>query len=131
MNYKFYLQATDGKFSTNATVSITVNDVNNNAPVFEQSDYDTRVSEDTKEGAIIATVSAHDSDSGSNADIKYHIQKGAFDDFIIDEITGAIRVVKKLDYDNHRNYSIEIIAYDGGKGFYFLMRSRLRNVLKF
>ena len=72
------------------------------------------MTEDTKDGAVIARVSAQDSDSGSNADIKYHIQKGGFDDFEIDEITGAVRVSSKLDYDAHKNYSIEIIAFDGG-----------------
>lgn len=72
------------------------------------------MSEDTEKGAIIATVSAQDSDSGTNADIKYHIQKGAFDDFEIDQITGAVKVSSKLDYDAHKNYSVEIIAFDGG-----------------
>lgn len=108
------VQATDGKYSSNATVTISVNDVNNNAPVFEQESYVAAIPEALDPNSPVETVKAHDSDSGSNAEIKYHIQKGGFGDFEINELTGEVRVSKKLDYDRHQNYSIEIVAYDGG-----------------
>lgn len=53
-----------------------------------------------------------------NAKIKYRIQKGAFDDFNIDESQGAITVARKLDFDQRNTYNIEVIAVDGGNKHY-------------
>lgn len=54
-------------------------------------------------------------DTGSNAEIEYHIQKGAYDDFRIDNTTGVIVVASKLDFDRRNTYNIEIIARDHGE----------------
>ncbi|EEB19942.1 conserved hypothetical protein [Pediculus humanus corporis] len=108
------VQATDGKYSSNATVSITVNDVNNNAPVFQESQYHATILENSMRNTEVQSVIAHDSDSGSNAEVKYQILKGGFGDFHINEDTGVVYVSQKLDYDRHSNYSIEIIAFDAG-----------------
>lgn len=59
------------------------------------------------------TLTATDADSGVNAEIKYRIQKGAFDDFNISE-TGLISVARKLDYDRRNTYNIEVIGVDQG-----------------
>lgn len=58
---------------------------------------------------------ATDADSGVNAELLYRIQKGAFDDFSINETTGVITVSRKLDYDERNTYHVEVIALDGGK----------------
>lgn len=46
----FILQASDGEYSANCTVSISVLDVNNNHPVFENSHYSAQVMEDAHIG---------------------------------------------------------------------------------
>ena len=115
----FSHQATDGKYSSNATVSITVNDVNNNAPVFQESQYHATILENSMRNTEVQSVIAHDSDSGSNAEVKYQILKGGFGDFHINEDTGVVYVSQKLDYDRHSNYSIEIIAFDAGSIYLF------------
>ena len=58
---------------------------------------------------------ATDADSGINAELLYRIQKGAFDDFSINETTGILTVSRKLDYDERNTYHVEVIALDGGK----------------
>lgn len=46
---------------------------------------------------------------------RYRIQQGSFDDFTIDNQTGLISIVRKLDYDKRENYRIEVVASDLGK----------------
>lgn len=62
-------------------------------------------------------VSAIDNDSGINAKLTYRIEKGAFEDFVIDGETGLIKVASKLDFDRRSFYNITVIATDGGKSF--------------
>lgn len=57
---------------------------------------------------------ATDADSGVNAELVYRIQKGAFDDFAINNVSGVVTVSKKLDFDKRNTYHIEIIALDKG-----------------
>lgn len=59
-------------------------------------------------------VTATDADSGVNAELVYRIQKGAFDDFAINETTGVVTVSRKLDYDEKNTYHVEVIAFDKG-----------------
>ena len=59
-------------------------------------------------------IVATDADSGVNAKLSYRIQKGAFDDFAINETTGIVTVSRKLDYDERDTYHVEVIAFDGG-----------------
>jgi hypothetical protein len=54
-------------------------------------------------------------DTGANAEIEYHIQKGAYDDFQIDNTTGVIVVASKLDFDRRNTYNIEVTAKDHGE----------------
>lgn len=65
-------------------------------------------------GTKVDTVVASDADAGVNAQIKYKIQRGAFEDFLIEPETGVIKVANHLDFDRRRIYNIEIIAVDGG-----------------
>lgn len=66
-------------------------------------------------GTSIAKVAAHDADTGINAELVYRIEKGAYDDFGVDNQTGDIRIISKLDYDRRNNYIVRLIAVDGGK----------------
>ena len=65
-------------------------------------------------GTNVEQVLATDADSGANAQIKYQIQKGGFDDFHIDDETGIVSIANKLDFDRRSMYNIVIIAVDGG-----------------
>ncbi|XP_011304986.1 cadherin-87A [Fopius arisanus] len=106
--------ATDGLFSDTAMVNVTVRDVNNNDPIFPHDVYTASVPETAPTGTLIEEIYATDADSGINAELKYRIQKGAFDDFVINETTGIVSVSGKLDYDTRNAYHIEVIALDGG-----------------
>ncbi|XP_072154327.1 cadherin-87A isoform X2 [Bemisia tabaci] len=106
--------ASDDMFKVLTTVNITVLDVNNNAPEFEYDNITINVKEDTPVGASLMTVSAYDADTGINAVVNYRIEKGAFSDFAVEPLSGDLSIASKLDYDRRMDYTIEIIAYDGG-----------------
>ncbi|KAF7987447.1 hypothetical protein HCN44_003209 [Aphidius gifuensis] len=108
------VETNDGKYIDTAIVNITIRDVNNNSPIFLNDNYTASVPEIAKIDFVVQEIKAHDADSGINADIKYRIQKGAFDDFVINENTGIVTVADNLDYDKRYLYNIEIIAYDCG-----------------
>ena len=57
--------------SNHATVNITVMDSNDNAPVFTQESYSTRISEKAGVGTEVATVLATDLDKGPNGIVSY------------------------------------------------------------
>ena len=61
----------DPKLSSTATVSITVQDVNDNTPMFATYKLSYKVKEDAAVGKVIATISATDEDSGAFGNIVY------------------------------------------------------------
>lgn len=72
------------------------------------------VEESLPVGTVVEQVSARDLDTGINAQIKYRIQSGSFDDFAIDSNSGNVTIVRELDYDRRNTYQISIIASDLG-----------------
>ncbi|XP_077297943.1 cadherin 87A [Arctopsyche grandis] len=108
------VQASDGIFNTTCRIEIVIKDVNNNAPIFEMNHYNASVSEDAPIGTDLIRVVASDMDSGMNSEIKYSIQKGAFEDFAIEKDTGRVTIASKLDYDRRNTYQMQIIAVDQG-----------------
>ncbi|XP_051275351.1 protocadherin gamma-A3-like [Dicentrarchus labrax] len=103
--------------SGTVNIDITVLDVNDNAPVFNQSMYKASVMENTMKGTSIVTVNATDADSGSNGLISYSLSKmkgSAANIFSIDEITGTISVAGQIDYEKDRKYEVRVEAKDQG-----------------
>ncbi|KAJ6636635.1 Cadherin-87A [Pseudolycoriella hygida] len=110
----FSVEATDGLHTTLCDVNITIRDVNNHAPQFLQKSYMASVVENTEVGLSILQVNATDLDTGVNAEIRYRIQQGSFDDFAINNQTGVVTISRKLDYDKRNTYQMEIVAADQG-----------------
>ncbi|KAK3800494.1 hypothetical protein RRG08_043813, partial [Elysia crispata] len=87
------------KLTFTATVTVIVEDVNNNVPYWLSL---TSVSEpeDTAVGTIVAVAVALDDDSGDNAEIVYQIDSGNVGNtFVIDSVTGDVILLEALDYD--------------------------------
>ncbi|KAM9413760.1 protocadherin gamma-A3-like isoform 16-T16 [Salvelinus alpinus] len=103
--------------SGTVNIEITVLDVNDNAPVFNQSLYRATVMEDAPKGTYITTVNASDADSGSNGHISYYLSKlkgNTVDIFHIDMATGTISVSGQIDYEKDNKYEIRVEAKDQG-----------------
>ncbi|XP_054647635.1 protocadherin gamma-A5-like [Dunckerocampus dactyliophorus] len=114
------LTAVDGgepRMSGTMLILITVLDANDNAPVFTQHTYKATVTENSPVGTLVAAVTASDADQGSNAKISYSITN-ALDDirkmFEVDKETGEVKLIGNIDYEQSRNYQINILTSDEG-----------------
>ncbi|XP_057335563.1 calsyntenin-1 [Microplitis mediator] len=114
-NYKFDIAAVacNGAQSENATVHITVIDVNEYAPQFLQPAYVSTVDEGRLYEEVVR-VEASDRDCTPKfGDVcKYEILT-ADQPFVIDN-EGAIRNTEPLDYERSHNYILSVVAYDCG-----------------
>ncbi|XP_054489806.2 protocadherin-23 [Agelaius phoeniceus] len=101
--------------NSTATVLITVLDVNDNPPVFSNSEYHVHVKESIPIGSHITEVSAKDCDAGTNAEITYAIISGNDrGHFCLDGRTGSVNLTKALDYEDTMKFTLVIQATDGG-----------------
>ncbi|XP_042695902.1 cadherin-19 isoform X3 [Centrocercus urophasianus] len=117
--YLVVIQAKDmvgqaGAFSTTATVTINLSDVNDNPPKFQQRLYYLNVSEEAPVGTTVGRLLAEDSDIGKNAAMNYFIEGDSSDVFSIttDRETqeGVILLKKKVDYESKRKHSVRVKA---------------------
>ncbi|XP_036798680.1 protocadherin gamma-A10-like isoform X9 [Oncorhynchus mykiss] len=103
--------------SGTVNIEITVLDANDNAPVFNQSVYRATVMENAPKDTYITTVNASDADSGSNGLITYYfsnLKEHQSDIFHMDETTGTMTLVGKIDYEKDKKYELMIEAMDQG-----------------
>ncbi|XP_011637579.1 protein dachsous [Pogonomyrmex barbatus] len=118
-NYTFLVVATDsGKYdakSTSIPVEINISDVNDNAPIFEEYPFRTRVPVGTQPGQNILRISAKDADDGANGDIVYSlINEQEKPKFRIHPSTGEVTASLSLSQDNGRTYHLKVLAQDKG-----------------
>ncbi|KAG7314164.1 hypothetical protein KOW79_022660 [Hemibagrus wyckioides] len=116
--YNLTIEAFDGGVPPKTgylQVNVNVLDENDNHPVFNQTDYQAFIWENTPILAPVCQVNAYDLDIDSNGLITYEInQSNSGEFFIIDKYTGIIRVHKILDYETRRSFELVVIAQDHG-----------------
>ncbi|XP_070539361.1 protocadherin Fat 4-like [Ptychodera flava] len=95
---------------TLVNVSVTVLDVNDNSPRFDQQFYNGRTPEG-QTGSTILTVIASDPDFGKNAEIEYSLTHPTI--FTIDG-NGAVSSNTALDRETVPSYDLEVMATDNG-----------------
>ncbi|KAK2846728.1 hypothetical protein Q5P01_009727 [Channa striata] len=116
--YTLSLEAFDGgspKRTDQMTLDITVQDINDNAPVFNQSRYHAIISENLQPGSSILQVFATDADEGDNGMVLYEINRRQSDPdryFVIDSRTGIITLNKQLDFEMRRVHELVVQAQD-------------------
>ncbi|XP_017714253.1 PREDICTED: cadherin EGF LAG seven-pass G-type receptor 2 [Rhinopithecus bieti] len=92
-------------------VTVTVLDVNDNPPVFEQDEFDVFVEENSPIGLAVARVTATDPDEGTNAQIMYQIVEGNIPEvFQLDIFSGELTALVDLDYEDQPEYVLVIQA---------------------
>ncbi|CAL2028181.1 unnamed protein product [Caenorhabditis brenneri] len=107
------LPGANGPNKDNVKVQIVINDVNDNAPSFEESKYIGRVKESEGEGHDVITIKAHDLDKHSN--LRYHLigAGGGRIPFGVRTDSGTIFVKEPLDFESADQYHLILIASDG------------------
>ncbi|XP_063075464.1 protocadherin Fat 1a isoform X1 [Engraulis encrasicolus] len=117
--YKLSVTATDSLTGAQSSVfvDIILEDVNDNAPVFQEKNYETSLSEASVIGTSVMQVSATDADTGNNKVIFYQIvedKKKSSDYFTIDRDSGVISTTRTLDHEEMAQHKLTIRAVDGG-----------------
>uniref|UniRef100_A0A8C1TTF3 FAT atypical cadherin 1b n=1 Tax=Cyprinus carpio TaxID=7962 RepID=A0A8C1TTF3_CYPCA len=98
-----------------ATVTIHLLDINDNSPVFSQKIYSAVVSEDTKLESAVLTVLANDFDGPLNNRIRYSIENyNQTCPFIMDAVSGELRLAHQLDREKVASYMLTVLASDSG-----------------
>ncbi|XP_054424269.1 protocadherin gamma-B7 isoform X11 [Pteronotus mesoamericanus] len=121
--YNVTITATDrGKppLSSSTTLTLHITDVNDNAPVFQQSAYLVHVPENNPPGASIAQVSASDPDLGPNGHVSYSIvasdlEPRALSSYVsVNAQSGVVFAQRAFDHEQLRAFELTLQARDLG-----------------
>ncbi|KAM9320567.1 protocadherin Fat 3 isoform 2-T2 [Gastrophryne carolinensis] len=118
-SFKLTVRASDSLTSARSEVivDISVNDVNDNPPVFQFSSYNATLSESSLIGTPVLQVVAMDADSTNNKVVRYQIVQDMFnntDSFHIDSTSGLILTARLLDHEVSQQSVLKIRATDNG-----------------
>lgn len=102
---------------TLTTVTIYLNDVNDNAPQFEKTSYDFWIAENSPPGTIVGSLRAIDLDEGDNSKLDFRIfggQDAKFFDIENDpNQAGVVRILSRTEFDYEtkiNKFSVELQA---------------------
>ena len=97
------------QWCSNATVVVTLLDVNDNDPQFDQSNYTITITQAQLVNSIVAVFIAQDQDIGSNSELHYSLQSNVTEQiFEINTITGSVFLNQAITH-SLVNDSIELV----------------------
>ncbi|XP_078268421.1 protocadherin-11 X-linked isoform X2 [Rhinoraja longicauda] len=103
--------------SSTAILQITVTDVNDNRPVFKESEIDVHIPENVPVGTSVIQLHATDADLGPNAVVRFffsnQVSSLARRLFTIDSASGLITVRQPLDREEFPVHKLTVLASDG------------------
>ncbi|CAH1803297.1 unnamed protein product, partial [Owenia fusiformis] len=121
-DYKMQIKAVDNSIinpkSSVTNVNITIIDLNDHAPLFEEDPVLLSIHENVPVGEAIYSFSAIDMDSGANSQVRYEIIGGSDNssDYVrIDSTTGKLYTKHAIDYEAIKEISIIVKAADQPK----------------
>ncbi|XP_015241891.1 PREDICTED: protocadherin Fat 4-like isoform X2 [Cyprinodon variegatus] len=100
------------QMTSTMTFMVHVEDVNDNEPVFSQSNYSLLIKEDVRRGTILIHVKAWDQDIGLNGLVRYMLTPVG--PFVVDRVRGVLYIMDKLDREKNSNYTLILTAVDQG-----------------
>ncbi|KAM4732178.1 protocadherin gamma-A11-like isoform 46-T46 [Anableps anableps] len=122
-DYNITIIATDEgspPLSSSKTVHLSVADINDNPPVFEEQSYSAYVSENNKPGSTLCSVTARDPDWRQNGTVIYSLLPGEVNGASVSSYlsvngdTGVIHAVRSFDYEQFRSFKVHVMARDNG-----------------
>ncbi|XP_030621296.1 protocadherin beta-16-like [Chanos chanos] len=122
-DYNITVTATDEgspPLTSSKHIQLTVADVNDNAPVFEEQSYKALLAENNKPGSSIVSVTATDPDWRQNGTVFYTLLPGEVNGHPISSFvsingdTGVIHAVRSFDYEQFKSMKVLISARDNG-----------------
>ncbi|XP_027134265.1 protocadherin gamma-A12-like [Larimichthys crocea] len=121
--YNITISATDEgspPLSSSKTVQLSVADINDNPPVFEEQSYSAYVTENNKPGSTLCSVTARDPDWRQNGTVIYSLLSGEVNGAPVSSYlsvngdTGVIHAVRSFDYEQFRSFKVHVMARDNG-----------------
>ncbi|XP_054422592.1 protocadherin-11 X-linked [Pteronotus mesoamericanus] len=115
--YYFTVWAQDNgipPLQTNATVSVTVLDQNDNSPFFTHEEYNFYVPETLPKHGTVGLITVTDPDYGENSAVTLSLVNVS-DEFTIDSQTGVIQPNISFDREKQESYTFYVKAEDGGR----------------
>uniref|UniRef100_A0A3Q3JHT6 Cadherin domain-containing protein n=1 Tax=Monopterus albus TaxID=43700 RepID=A0A3Q3JHT6_MONAL len=101
-----------------AVVQITIEDANDNSPVFNKPLFDIAINESLSVGTVVLVVSAVDYDKGENGCVTHTISGEQSLPFTIDQDTGQVRITRDLDFESSDDvYTFAVRASDWGSPY--------------
>ena len=121
-NYTFHVLAIDngapptGRKSATADVTVTIGDVNDNAPSFPSEQFSASVKENSPVGTEVLRIQAVDVDAGDNGDIASYSLQPVSAPFAVsaDGDFAVLRTTQSLDAEVADNYDLHLVAVDKG-----------------
>ncbi|XP_068506775.1 protocadherin gamma-A11 isoform X25 [Syngnathus scovelli] len=122
-DYNITISATDEgspSLSSSKSIHLSVGDINDNPPVFEEQSYSAYVSENNKAGSTLCSVSAQDPDWRQNGTVIYsllpaEVSGAPVSSYVsVNGDTGAIHAVRSFDYEHLRSFQVHVMARDNG-----------------
>ncbi|XP_030223899.1 protocadherin beta-15-like [Gadus morhua] len=102
------------------TIQVSISDVNDNPPVFEEQSYSSYVPENNKPGHSLCSVKAHDPDWRQNGTVIYSLLPGEVNGAPVSSYlsvngdTGVIQSIRLFDYEQFRSFKVYVMARDNG-----------------
>ncbi|XP_055799109.1 protocadherin beta-15-like isoform X10 [Salvelinus fontinalis] len=122
-DYNITITATDEgspPLSSSKTIHVSVSDVNDNPPMFEEQSYSTYVTENNKPGSSMCSVTARDPDWRQNGTVVYSLLPSEVNGVPVSSFlsingdTGVIHAVRAFDYEQFRSFKVHVVARDNG-----------------
>ncbi|XP_071194229.1 protocadherin beta-15-like [Salvelinus alpinus] len=122
-DYNLTITATDEgspPLSSSKTIHLSVSDVNDNPPVFEEQSYSAYVTENNTPGSSICSVTARDPDWRQNGTVVYSLLPSGVNGVPVSSFvsingdTGVIHAVRAFDYEQFRSFKVHVVARDNG-----------------
>nr|XP_061786350.1 protocadherin gamma-A11-like [Nerophis lumbriciformis] len=122
-DYNITISATDEgspPLSSSKSIHLSVADINDNPPVFEEQSYSAYVSENNKAGSTLCSVSARDPDWRQNGTVMYsllaaEVNSAPVSSYVsVNGDTGVIHAVRSFDYEYLRSFKVHVMARDNG-----------------
>nr|XP_033948394.1 protocadherin beta-15-like [Pseudochaenichthys georgianus] len=122
-DYNITITATDEgspPLSSSKTVQLSVADINDNPPVFEEQSYSAHVTENNKPGSTLCSVTARDPDWRQNGTVIYSLLPGEVNGAPVSSYlsvngdTGVMHAVRTFDYEQFRSFKVHVMARDNG-----------------
>ncbi|XP_063045599.1 protocadherin gamma-A11-like [Engraulis encrasicolus] len=106
--------------SSNLNLYLQISDVNDNAPVFQNSLYESSIPENNSPGLSIFSIKANDADWKQNARISYILEESTINGESVSAYvsvhadSGVIHAVRSFDYEQIKSFQFQVKAQDGG-----------------